>query len=298
MKKMFLENVMLINSSGSNISNINGDITINVIRYYLKIKFKGDKGFSNIWLYINIPQLSIYFTTHVINKTVGKPIKSEKVKELLTCLLYEPKTTKTVFEENYLKPFKESPSFLSYKWKQNQYKILMFNLKVFIKQQNGIILEDYNKDLNSQENTKANEIESKDNNAAVKSEETKNEIPDEIPDDVLKKNIEIEFKQTVAPNAFNKLKNITKKLLEEVKKSGPLKKIDKENIKEDLKDLFTKFFDKRKEFIIVLKKLKILDQSFDENNEENISQISEKNFSFYKELKNVDLFLENYLRKY
>lgn len=288
MQKIFSENLMIMNPSGSNVSNINGDVTINVIRYKIRVKFTRDKSFSDIWLYINIPQNSIYCTTYVINKPIGMPIKKEKIMELLRCLFYETKSNKTVFEENLLKPFKESPKFLSYKWKANQYKILMFNLKNMFKAKSGVNLNLYIKNNNS---SQQNQEEQKD-----QEEQTSQSQELEITDEILKQNIEKEFKETVSADAFNKLKNITKKLSDEVKKTNsPLKKIDKENIKEDLKNLFTKIFDKKKEFLTVLKNLKILDQTFDTDSKENIAQISEQKKSFYKELKNIDLFLENYL---
>ena len=293
MQKIISENLMIMNPSGSNVSNINGDVTINVIRYNIRVKFTGDKGFSDIWLYINIPQNSIYCTTYVINKPIGMPIKKEKITELLKCLFYEVKSNKTAFEENLLKPFKESPKFLSYKWKANHYKILMLNLKNMFKAKNGVDLNLYIKNNNSNQQNQQNQEEQKD-------QENKTSQPQqlEITDEILKQNIEKEFKQTVNADTFNKLKSITNKLSEEAKKTNsPLKKIDKESIKEDLKNLFTKFFDKKKEFLTVLKNLKILDQTFDTDSEENIAQISEQKKSFYKELKNIDLFLENYLGK-
>ena len=108
--------------------------------------------------------------------------------------------------------------------------------------------------------------------------------------------IQDEFKQGVQADVFNKIKNITTVLADEVNANNgtPLKEIQKDKIKDNLKNLFTKYFDKKKEFISMLKKMKILDMTFDENN---VSVLEENKISFYQELKNPNLFFDSYLKR-
>ena len=288
MQDLFFENVMLVSPTGAFTPNINDDITVNVIRYNLKLKFDKVPNMINIWLYINIPQTTVYASTYIKNQPLGKPLTQDQMTEMLTCLFYKPKTSESVFDKKLLKPFKGNSKFYSYKWRSGEYKLLLANLKAIYSNINGIALSEYNKT-----EQQAGEPEN-----AEKKEEPAKTAPTkiEVKDEELKKMIQDEFKQDVQADVFNKIKNITTVLADEVNANNgtPLKEIQKDKIKDNLKNLFTKYFDKKKEFISMLKKMKILDMTFDENN---VSVLEENKISFYQELKNPNLFFDSYLKR-
>ena len=83
MQDLFFENVMLVSPTGAFTPNINDDITVNIIRYNLKLKFDKIPNMINIWLYINIPQTTATTENHI------SIVKYEIVKVLMDTILTE-----------------------------------------------------------------------------------------------------------------------------------------------------------------------------------------------------------------
>ena len=324
-KNLFLEaqqpNIMIIGSAGNPILSNVEDFSVSVVRYKLSVKFSQTPNSMDIWLYVDLTNLIVFATKYNKNQEVNPGLSQIQMQELLTPLLYQNNTIETVYNKSFLKPAPNNPRLLSYRWQKGQYKILLSNLKNFYKEKT-IDLAQYMKnkqqDTQTPPETQANQETKTPDGTEQKTEpESK---PFVINDETIKSTFDLivaEFQKnglmtgadiTKANNGmdlnslyakylsllFLKIKENMSLTPDQFLSDPDITKItkmisqrDKNKKSKPSKGLIEKNY---QIFSTINKDVAQIINT-------NKNAYFEEEISFYKELKNTDVFLENYLGK-